>query len=274
MDSYQNRLNQCIDFVAWNTYWASTDFSREPLKLPRALRDYSGRVCTQRLRKVWCPVLRGLLGLLSIKEQNRFANLWDKDPEPNRVPNRFSVAKLVVEQHRHPLVSYYKNPYDFLAAYQLAVTHADNFHAQFPKAVKQIRRSEAAKRRKDRRLIAKARATTVREEILIAGASRPETTTTTSSPSTATNATVNSNTSSDLPGSPPPVSPISISSIELPPSPAGYLESGTTTPAATPPQSPASVRDSTPSTPPPPYSEYDHNDSEILDFIEIAPPID
>ena len=331
------KIRLLADFPTWTRYWGTKDFRRQPELLPEALRDVSSHIRVPGLGHIVCSVLRGLLGLLEAPDQRRQAEVLAQDPHPNREQNRFPVAEIIVQKLRHPLVPFYRNPYNFLAAFQTAVKRESNFAIQYPIAVQRIRRSEAAKRRKERQQQQQQPATApvqARRTIIVsqpvtnctasrplqpvAGSTHPRskitrsvltlvrrtrvqratTATTTSTPPAqgtstpripslapaptpapalttvsdplAAAASANGNTSSDSLQSPPPESPISISPTDQSPSPAGYLESGNTTPAPTPPpQSPIVVSDSDsiPSTPPPLYQEFDSGEEIPEEFL-------
>ena len=144
MASFHSRLNRTIDFAPWKRYWGNTDFRAQPDKLPQALRDFTGTIRTHKLRNIQCPILRNLLGLLSIVDQHYFGDLFASDKHPNRVQNRYPVTKKVVEQNRHPLVEFYGNSaYEFLAAFQTAWSYSTPFLTHFHEAAQRIRRSKA-----------------------------------------------------------------------------------------------------------------------------------
>ena len=356
----EQRLRLFADHPKWYLAWKSIDFCRQPDRLPEALRDVNTSIRVPGLERITCSVLRSLLGLLENHDQRRQANILADDPLPNRVQNRFPIAEIVVKKLRHPLVTHYRNPYNFLAAYQTAVTRAPNFVETYHCAVTQIRRSEAAKRRKDRRcqeqqsvqpqqprntqapprriLVASqpytprtTRASTETNNQATTGPIRlrrirlaptpeiggrpPRLTTTTISvqrPSTQRIEAPAPPSDPDLPASPdtisfpslPPSPACTVDPVQIPPSSAGYLESGNTTPASSVPTTPGASREaspftvsstelspsptgyseprattpvdspqqilvedsgSTPNTPPPPYQETDPN-AEELDF--------
>lgn len=147
----EQRVRLVAHFNAWYRAYGNINWRINPGRLPDALRDVSSVIRVAGLRHVTCPVLSALIGLLEPYEQRRVSRDLADDPHPNRPQNRFPVAETIVRELRHPLALHFRNPYNFLAAYQLAILRTQNFLVEYPITVDRIRRSETRRRRVARR---------------------------------------------------------------------------------------------------------------------------